>query len=66
MSTSRTLCAPGSTGGILPLAGDRAVHLRLAGDRAVHLHGALRDALRAGLAEYSGKDGVRAPRPRGS
>jgi SAM-dependent methyltransferase len=35
--------------------------LRLAGDRAAHLHGEVREALRAGLAEYDGPDGVRAP-----
>jgi hypothetical protein len=35
--------------------------LRLAGDRAAHLHEEVREALRAGLAEYDGPDGVRAP-----
>jgi SAM-dependent methyltransferase len=35
--------------------------LRLLGDRAVHLHGQVDDALRAGLAEFAGDDGVRAP-----
>jgi SAM-dependent methyltransferase len=35
--------------------------LRLAGDRAAHLHGDVRDALRAGLAEFEGDGGVRAP-----
>jgi ubiquinone/menaquinone biosynthesis C-methylase UbiE len=35
--------------------------LRLQGDRALHLHGQVRDELRAGLAEYSGPEGVRAP-----
>ena len=32
--------------------------LRLAGDRAAHLHGEVDTALRAGLSEYSGPDGV--------
>ncbi len=35
--------------------------LRLAGDRATHLHGAVRVALRDGLTEFDGPDGVRAP-----
>jgi ubiquinone/menaquinone biosynthesis C-methylase UbiE len=35
--------------------------LRLAGDRAAHLHDEVRAALRAGLAEFDGPDGVRAP-----
>jgi SAM-dependent methyltransferase len=35
--------------------------LRLQGDRAAHLHGPVRDALREGLAEYAGPEGVRAP-----
>jgi ubiquinone/menaquinone biosynthesis C-methylase UbiE len=35
--------------------------LRLAGDRASHLHGEVKDALREGLADYAGPDGVRAP-----
>jgi SAM-dependent methyltransferase len=35
--------------------------LRLAGDRAAHLHGEVREALRAGLAEYDGPGGVSAP-----
>ena len=35
--------------------------LRLAGDRATHLHGAVRVALREGLTEFDGPDGVRAP-----
>jgi SAM-dependent methyltransferase len=35
--------------------------LRLLGDRAAHLHGQVDDALRAGLAEFAGDDGVRAP-----
>jgi ubiquinone/menaquinone biosynthesis C-methylase UbiE len=35
--------------------------LRLAGDRAAHLHGEVDAALRAGLAEFTGPDGVRAP-----
>jgi SAM-dependent methyltransferase len=35
--------------------------LRLAGDRAKHLHGAVRDALRAGLEEFDDGDAVRAP-----
>jgi SAM-dependent methyltransferase len=36
--------------------------LRLAGDRAAHLHGKVRDALRAGLAEFDAPDGfIRAP-----
>jgi ubiquinone/menaquinone biosynthesis C-methylase UbiE len=35
--------------------------LRLAGDRAAHLHGDVRSALRAGLAEFEDRDGVRAP-----
>jgi SAM-dependent methyltransferase len=35
--------------------------LRLAGDRAAHLHGAVRDALRAGLSELEAEDGIRAP-----
>jgi ubiquinone/menaquinone biosynthesis C-methylase UbiE len=34
--------------------------LRLAGDRATHLHGEVHAALRAGLAEFSEPDGVRA------
>ena len=32
--------------------------LRLTGDQAAHLHGAVRDALRDGLAELAGPDGV--------
>src|SRR3954454_22125649 len=35
--------------------------LRLAGDRAAHLKGDVDDALREGLAEFVGPDGVRAP-----
>lgn len=35
--------------------------LRLAGDRAKHLHGEVRAALGAGMAEFVGPDGVRAP-----
>jgi SAM-dependent methyltransferase len=35
--------------------------LRLAGERAAHLHGEVRDALRAGLADYLTADGVVAP-----
>jgi SAM-dependent methyltransferase len=36
--------------------------LRLAGDRAAHLHDEVRDALRAGLAEFDAPDGfIRAP-----
>jgi ubiquinone/menaquinone biosynthesis C-methylase UbiE len=35
--------------------------LRLAGDRAAHLHDEVHAALRAGLAEYDGPEGVRAP-----
>jgi SAM-dependent methyltransferase len=35
--------------------------LRLAGERAEHLHGAVRDALREGLAEFGDAEGVRAP-----
>jgi SAM-dependent methyltransferase len=35
--------------------------LRLLGDMAAHLHGQVDDALRAGLAEFAGDDGVRAP-----
>jgi ubiquinone/menaquinone biosynthesis C-methylase UbiE len=35
--------------------------LRLAGDRAAHLHGEVHDALRAGLADFEGPDGVIAP-----
>lgn len=34
--------------------------LRLQGDRAAHLHGEVHEALRAGLAEFEGPDGVRA------
>ena len=34
--------------------------LRLAGDRAAHLHGEVNAALREGLAEFEGPDGVRA------
>jgi SAM-dependent methyltransferase len=34
--------------------------LRLQGDRAAHLHGAVREALRAGLAEFAGPEGVSA------
>jgi SAM-dependent methyltransferase len=35
--------------------------LRLLGDRAAHLHGQVDAALREGLAEYAGDNGVRAP-----
>jgi hypothetical protein len=35
--------------------------LRLAGERAAHLHEQVHAALRAGMAEYVGGDGVRAP-----
>jgi len=35
--------------------------LRLAGDRAAHLHGEVHAALRAGLGDFEGPDGVRAP-----
>jgi SAM-dependent methyltransferase len=35
--------------------------LRLAGERAEHLHEPVKDALREGLAQWSGPDGVRAP-----
>jgi len=35
--------------------------LRLAGDRATHLHGDVHDALRDGLAEFAGPDGMQAP-----
>jgi SAM-dependent methyltransferase len=35
--------------------------LRLAGDRAAHLHDEVNAALRDGLAEFAGPDGVRAP-----
>lgn len=35
--------------------------LRLAGDRAAHLHEEVHAALREGLSEYDGPDGVRAP-----
>lgn len=35
--------------------------LRLAGDRAAHLHGQINEALRAGLAEFEGPDGLYAP-----
>jgi len=35
--------------------------LRLAGERAAHLHGEVHAALREGLAEFVGPDGVRAP-----
>ncbi len=35
--------------------------LRLAGDRAAHLHGEVHAALREGLAEFDGPDGLRAP-----
>ena len=35
--------------------------LRLAGDRAAHLHDTVRVALRDGLAEFQGPDGLRAP-----
>jgi ubiquinone/menaquinone biosynthesis C-methylase UbiE len=41
--------------------GPAAEILRLSGDRAAHLHGEVRDALRSGLAEFEGVDGVRAP-----
>jgi hypothetical protein len=34
--------------------------LRLAGDRAAHLHGQVHDALRTGLAEFEGPDGMTA------
>jgi ubiquinone/menaquinone biosynthesis C-methylase UbiE len=35
--------------------------LRLQGDRAAHLHGKVREALREGLGEFEGPDGLRAP-----
>jgi ubiquinone/menaquinone biosynthesis C-methylase UbiE len=35
--------------------------LRLAGDRAAHLHGEVHEALRAGLADFEGPDGLTAP-----
>jgi ubiquinone/menaquinone biosynthesis C-methylase UbiE len=35
--------------------------LRLQGERAAHLHGEVRSALEAGIAEFAGPDGVRAP-----
>ncbi len=35
--------------------------LRLAGERAAHLHEPVADALREGLAEWDGPDGVTAP-----
>lgn len=35
--------------------------LRLAGDRAAHLHGQVHDALREGLSEFEGPDGLVAP-----
>jgi SAM-dependent methyltransferase len=35
--------------------------LRLAGERAAHLHEEVRSALRAGLAEFAGPDGLTAP-----
>jgi SAM-dependent methyltransferase len=35
--------------------------LRLLGDRAAHLHDEVRDALRKGLSEFAGDDGLRAP-----
>jgi ubiquinone/menaquinone biosynthesis C-methylase UbiE len=35
--------------------------LRLSGDRAAHLHGPVREALREGLSEFAGPDGVWAP-----
>jgi hypothetical protein len=35
--------------------------LRLAGDRAAHLHGRVRDALRAGVSEFTTDQGVVAP-----
>jgi SAM-dependent methyltransferase len=35
--------------------------LRLAGERAAHLHDDVRDALRAGLAEFAGPEGLSAP-----
>ncbi|MDP9346579.1 MAG: methyltransferase type 11, partial [Actinomycetota bacterium] len=35
--------------------------LRLAGDRAAHLHGAVHEALRAGLSDFETADGLRAP-----
>jgi ubiquinone/menaquinone biosynthesis C-methylase UbiE len=35
--------------------------LRLAGDDAAHLHGEVDAALREGLAEFQGEDGIRAP-----
>src|SRR3954447_76693 len=34
--------------------------LRLQGDRAEHLHGQVHEALRAGLAEFEGRDGLKA------
>ena len=35
--------------------------LRLQGDRAEHLHDAIRDAIREGMAEFAGPDGVMGP-----
>ena len=35
--------------------------LRLAGDRAAHLHGQVREALRAGMADFEGPHGMHAP-----
>ncbi len=35
--------------------------LRLLGDRAAHLHGQVHDALREGLSDFAGEDGLRAP-----
>jgi SAM-dependent methyltransferase len=35
--------------------------LRLQGDRAAHLHGPIRQAIREGLAEFAGPEGVAAP-----
>lgn len=41
--------------------GPAAEILRLQGERAAHLHGEVRTALEAGLSEFAGGDGVRAP-----
>lgn len=47
--------------GIVTALGPAGEILRLAGDRAAHLHGQVHEALRAGMAELAGTDGVWGP-----
>ena len=63
-------CGPGpfSTGHDVEEAMDLAMALgpageilRLQGERAAHLHGKVREALREGMSEFEGPDGLRAP-----